>query len=556
MSQVGDGSGRTPGRFWPLAAVLLMALAIRIAWWAAYVQGINNEGVEYCRLAENLIGGKGYVGIFGGPHVFFPPLFPWLIGAVSFVVHDFETSARVVSLLSGCGIVWAVWGISRRLFSAHVAIVAAVFAAIHPTLVAFSVSAYVEPLYTFLVLTGTYGAMGFVQDRSRRSLMASGVCWGLAYLTRPEAIVGGVMAAGCVALFVYFRERRLFSAARSGAVMGGGMLLLCIPYVIWLSSSAGGFRWEGKSGANSLINERVQQGMPYGEATRGLGGEGGQDGPFLALSDERELLAYSGSGGLNFLGSLLREPLPRVKGTFLDLGRARALGSPWILLLAAAGLLLGLSWRKKPGESIVLVGLIFFFGLVLLLTEWRYLRYFFGTLSILLFCSAAGSVLFARAILLPWRKLRDRAEPASVSVVLAALLLTGLSLRILPATLAESELNQEYSTQSRELGQVIASDHGPGPDPEARPLIMGFGLAPAFYAGGTLAYLPYAEESRALEYVHGMTPDYLILRTLEENQVPYVSSWLETGIPDSCAELIFNAGTASEQRTRIWRWTC
>ena len=114
MSSVANRAREWLGRHWSFAAVIAVAAVVRIAWWATYVRGIENEGAEYARLAENLISGHGYVGIFGGPHVFFPPLFPWLIGFVSLGVHDVETAARVVSLFAGCGIVALVWAIGER----------------------------------------------------------------------------------------------------------------------------------------------------------------------------------------------------------------------------------------------------------------------------------------------------------------------------------------------------------------------------------------------------------------------------------------------------------
>ena len=59
-----------------LPGLLAAALVLRVSWWVGYVRAIENEGVEYVRLAANLFHGNGYVSIFGGTHTLFPPLYP------------------------------------------------------------------------------------------------------------------------------------------------------------------------------------------------------------------------------------------------------------------------------------------------------------------------------------------------------------------------------------------------------------------------------------------------------------------------------------------------
>ncbi|HSG48420.1 MAG TPA: hypothetical protein VLA43_11445, partial [Longimicrobiales bacterium] len=437
-----------------------------------------------------------------------------------------------------------------------VGLLAGLFAAIHPTLVAFSVSTYVEPLYTFLILAATLLCLRFVRNRGRVELAAAGACWGLAYLTRPEALAGGAVAAASVALVAYFPRRRLSASVRSGAILSGAMLALVLPNVIWLSSLAGDFRWEGKSGANSQLNERIQAGMSYPEAARGLEGEDGRVGPFLNMRDQREFLSYDGSGGLNFISSLLRAPLSRVQGTVVDLVRARNLGAPWILLLAGIGLVWGMRWRDRPWEGLVFLSFVGVLGLILLLTEWRYPRFFLAMTSALVVWSAAGAMVLARGLSGSLRRTRPSPHPHRWAPALAALLLVAVSLGTLPSTLATPELNQAASTLAREFGAAIRRDYDSESGSASRPSILGFGLAPGFYAGGTMAYLPYSDEVRALAYVHAAAPDYLILTSSEAGQAPYVSTWLEDGIPDPCAIPILDSAPAGGARSRLWRWGC
>ncbi|HSW23894.1 MAG TPA: hypothetical protein VLJ62_14095, partial [Burkholderiaceae bacterium] len=108
---------------------------------------------------------------------------------------------------------------------------------------------------------------------------------------------------------------------------------------------------------------------------------------------------------------------------------------------------------------------------------------------------------------------------------------------------------------SRDLGRWMAS-HAAARDPAVRPIIMGIGLAPVYYAHGTMRYLPYGNEAAALNYVRRMRPDYVVLREFELKQVPYGAAWLERGIDDACAKPVVPLPTTATTRSRMWRWDC
>jgi hypothetical protein len=62
-----------------------------------------------------------------------------------------------------------------------------------------------------------------------------------------------------------------------------------------------------------------------------------------------------------------------------------------------------------------------------------------------------------------------------------------------------------------------------------------------YYSRGTLLLMPYAESSLALQYIHLKQPDFIVL--VEEDRViaPYLKQWLDNGIPDRSATLIYEA---------------
>src|SRR5258707_11786281 len=53
-AQVANYSGRA------VFLVLLLAFALRLGWMLYNSQAIENEGAEYARIAQNLLGGHGY----------------------------------------------------------------------------------------------------------------------------------------------------------------------------------------------------------------------------------------------------------------------------------------------------------------------------------------------------------------------------------------------------------------------------------------------------------------------------------------------------------------
>src|SRR5689334_13775320 len=103
----------------PAVLIVLVSLVVRIAAWAYWGTGtIESEGAEYAKMAENLRQGVGLVGLVApGPQVLFHPLYPIMIAAASFVVHDFELAGRLVSVIMGSLLPLAVFGIASQLFN-------------------------------------------------------------------------------------------------------------------------------------------------------------------------------------------------------------------------------------------------------------------------------------------------------------------------------------------------------------------------------------------------------------------------------------------------------
>src|ERR1700751_2713050 len=80
--------------------VFLAALVLRALCVYFFAGEIDQEGGEYARLAQNLISGRGYVGLnTEGVQLIFPPLFPIIIAALSFVTGTVEVAGRVANII-------------------------------------------------------------------------------------------------------------------------------------------------------------------------------------------------------------------------------------------------------------------------------------------------------------------------------------------------------------------------------------------------------------------------------------------------------------------------
>jgi 4-amino-4-deoxy-L-arabinose transferase-like glycosyltransferase len=234
-------------RSWGLLILIIIAsFTVRVAALAYWQTGaIDNEGAEYARIAENLRNGIGFVGIaMPGTELLFNPLFPALTAAASFVTHDYEWAARVVSLLLGGLLPLPVFGIASRLFSRRIGLVAALLAVLHPLLVNLSFATYSEGPYMTLLLSATYIVVRALNHSSTGAWLLVGAMFGLAYLLRAEAAAAFLIA---VMFALTATEGGAAVKCKRAAAATAIFLLLALPEVILIYKSTGKVMLEGKS---------------------------------------------------------------------------------------------------------------------------------------------------------------------------------------------------------------------------------------------------------------------------------------------------------------------
>src|SRR6185295_8160674 len=157
-----------------------------------------------------------------------------------------------------------------------------------PTLIALSASVYSEALYLTLLTFGLCWLLRTAESGGRiGASVAAGVFFGLAYLTRPEALV---LAAPLLVLLVVRGAvvgtgHRMIVAAGSVLLV---LLVLAAPYVAFLSVNAGQLRWEGKGTIIYAIGQRMSSGLSYREASYGIGEDLREEG--IHLRSNRDVL--------------------------------------------------------------------------------------------------------------------------------------------------------------------------------------------------------------------------------------------------------------------------
>jgi 4-amino-4-deoxy-L-arabinose transferase-like glycosyltransferase len=202
----------TLSRFGPrLALVAAIAGLLRVAH-AVFVAppiGLFGDGWFFHEVSRLVSEGQGYVSpapaIFEGiekPTAEHPPLFTLLLaGLHALGVGGEEAQRAVCGSLLGAGTVALVGLLGRRLGGDRAGLLAAVLAALYPTLIAADGSLLSETLYGLLIAALLLAALRLLERPSPAGALLLGALCGLAALTRSEALLLVALLALPVALF-------------------------------------------------------------------------------------------------------------------------------------------------------------------------------------------------------------------------------------------------------------------------------------------------------------------------------------------------------------------
>src|SRR5262245_30113329 len=115
--------------------------------------------------------------------IFYPPLYPYFIGAC-YALFGSLTAVKVCQALAGALLIPAVGRLGSRAFGGATGLVAAGITAFYPDLVWFSVHFWSETIFLVLLYWALERLLAADASGSRENAALAGLLWGLATLTR------------------------------------------------------------------------------------------------------------------------------------------------------------------------------------------------------------------------------------------------------------------------------------------------------------------------------------------------------------------------------------
>jgi 4-amino-4-deoxy-L-arabinose transferase-like glycosyltransferase len=224
-----------------LAALVALAFLIRLPL-AFFPEVIYNDGVEYIRIANHILGGNWSEG-------FVPPVYPALVAALGFFVRDFELAGILISIVFGAAIVLPVYHFTKVLFDGRTAIIAAIFAVFQPLLYVYSGSVLTESTYYFIVaMIALFGWLAFTEGRVINILLFSFLV-AMSYLTKPEGL-------GFLLIFLVWLvcinppgkgKRLLFTRLWMAVLAVVCFTVVSLPYLIQIRNDLGSWQLSKKA---------------------------------------------------------------------------------------------------------------------------------------------------------------------------------------------------------------------------------------------------------------------------------------------------------------------
>jgi hypothetical protein len=325
------------------------------------------------------------------------------------------------------------------------------------------------------------------------------------------------------------------------------IVILVAPYAAYLSVHTGSLRLEGKGIMNYTLGERRNSGMSNHEAALGIGPDLSEDGPglspnhFVATTHRRlsvgEIASY-------WVASARRNKMPLVQHLLLSPSSAppsaphHARPVPSGVDTAAGPVRGGLAYVAL-GHLVLLLGLHFIAPDTCSLVPLSLLWVSQGVDE-----AARWGVATGRRGAALGRRSARWLDPGIRGVLIVAVLL-------LAAWGVRWGSLQDESPEAlllKDVGTWLGNDR-PGPK-----RVMTVATEIPYYSGGISLGMPYAEAALALRYVHHKRPDFIVLVREERYVAPYLKQWLEEGIPDRAAKLIYRAGPASQADIAIYEW--
>lgn len=231
-------------------ALIGLALGLRLAVVAIAPRTILwPDGLEFEAIGRNLLLHGSY-----GLQTLRPPGYPTLIAIVYRIFGPHLLALRLIEVVLGTVSVAVIGFVGRRLFGVTAGLIALALAAIHPVLALLPATQFSENLLVLVLVLALAAAFSAWRERSLARWALAGVCFGLAVLVRPNAVL---LLPGLAVGFAFAlrRERRPWIGA--ALACAAALVLTVSPWIVrnhavhhrWYFVATGGGRqfWFGNN---------------------------------------------------------------------------------------------------------------------------------------------------------------------------------------------------------------------------------------------------------------------------------------------------------------------
>lgn len=505
-----------------IAGICLWAALVRLVALLLPQRIVWGDEPFYLWLGRNWLSGRGYT-FTGYSDVHHTPMYPLLSGLFYLLTRQFtpspavgmELASDICYVLFGVLLVIPVFLLAKEMYRREVGYVSAFLLAIYPAISILPLfwGTLTEPPYYFFVYSGLL--MTFLAMRRERiwAYFMAGVCFGLAYLTRPEA-VAYVAVGGLVLLLVKLFERRLFTRQMliRLTLYGVGFLLLFLPYAYYVAQETGSWMISEKAGVTFVTCIGLSEGdtKAFDQATWGLDSTGKEVFFFSRESYHVSMFDVIRTYPSEFLQLVIRN-VRRFVSSLLSLRLFPVYFLP----------LIGLAFFKRPwdkprakGELLLLASLVPVGVFLFFFIQDRYIATLLPTLVIWLALGAYELGLWLSqtvANLLAGHALRRRWLTVLIAVPTVVLLL--FFALLLPRLVTYYTVTGSFRPEHKTVGLWLKGNIPQGS------VVMSRYPAIAFYADAYWEPTPNAEYKQVLAYARANHVDYFVLDELETREL-------------------------------------
>jgi 4-amino-4-deoxy-L-arabinose transferase-like glycosyltransferase len=500
----------------------LWATAVRLFALAQPQRMVWGDEPFYLWLGRNWLTGQGY-SFTGYSDVHHTPMYPLLSGLFYLLTRNFassqanamELASNICYVLFGVLLVIPIYLLTKEMYGRRAAVVSAGLVAVYPAISTAPLfwGTLTEPPYYFFVYTGLFMVLLAMRRERWWAFLLAGMCFGLAYLTRPEAVAYVAIGGAIIALVRLFEKRLLKRATWIGLVIYlAGFLLFFLPYVYYVYRETGSWMVSEKAGVTfvTCIGLSESNTVAFDQATWGLDSTGLEVFFFSRESYHVNMLDVIRAYPAEFVQLVLRN-IRRFIGGFLSL----ELFSYYLLpLMGIAFFRTAWDKRRVKGELLLLASLTPVLVFLFFFIQDRYIATLLPTLVIWLglgahelgvwLCDTVANLLDPRELQRFWRGVLT-ALPA----VVLALLLIVLQPRVITQYTSTGSFRPEHKTIGLWLKDNIPPDS----------VIMSRYPAMAFYADSRWEPTPNASVEQVLRYARASGVDYFVVDELEAREL-------------------------------------